>query len=107
MIQDIAAQHHTDELGRPRGGLTTGLGLQISWQRGPLGRGEDRREPNGCFVETVISAAIDRLRFYQDSPFGCRESEWAIHCLEAALDALDMRTARRELAGTEGTHEGS
>lgn len=108
MKQEIVANHENDEQGRPAGGLTVSTGLVIAWQNGPLGRvGTDGRiAPNGCFVETVIAAAIDRLEYYQNSGFTCEENAMAIRSLEQALAALESRTIRRERAGTEGTHEG-
>lgn len=84
--------------------------LYIKWQEGPLGRGKDRLEPNGAFVETVIAAAKQRIEFYQtasEGKFACQENEIAIGMLQNALDVLDKRTKRRETAGVEGTHKGS
>lgn len=102
MIQEA---HMTDANGNPAGGLTTGTGIRIDWQDGPLGRGPDRKEPNGAFVEDVIRAAIGRLRFYQESKFKCRENALALTKLEEALLWLQSRTANREARGVEGTHE--
>lgn len=99
----IHSTHYTMPDGTPDGGRTYGIGMEITWQRGPLGRGEDRAEPNGAFVEGVIGAALDRLNYYQDSKFGCVENEWAIRHLEAAIHELQSRTARREAEGVEGT----
>ncbi len=107
MKQPIHTEHWLDSDGRPQGGITQATGLLISWQNGPLGRGSERREPNGAFVETVIAAAVDRIRFYNGAGFSCDENDEAIVHLNRALDALSRRTARRESAGTEGTHEGS
>lgn len=107
MKQSIKAEHWEDHDGNPAGGVTQSTGLLISWQNGPLGRGDQRREPNGAFVETVIAAALDRIGFYNDAGFACDENEEAIDHLNMALDSLNRRTARREAAGVEGTHEGS
>lgn len=98
MRQEITSRHENDEQGRPAGGTTISTGLVINWQNGPLGRvGTDERiAPNGCFVETVIAAAIDRC-----------ESGVLVVLKEQALSTLEARTARRERAGTEGTHEGT
>lgn len=90
----------------PAGGFVSGVGLHIDWQSGPLGRDADRLEPNGAFVETVIAAAVQRIYFYQEH-FPCRENALAITKLEEALLWLQSRTARREAAGTEGTHRGN
>ena len=107
MKDQIQCLNHNDENGRPAGGSVRGTGLSIDWQNGPLGRGEDRVEPNGAFVETVIAAAIQRIEWYQTLPFQCRENALAITKLEEALHWLNARTNRREAQGTEGTHAGS
>jgi len=54
--------------------------------------------------QAIIDIARSRLEFYQDSKFNCDENRRAINALEVALEALASRTARRETAGTEGTH---
>lgn len=106
MIQKIVGKHFDDENGNPAGGTTTGTGITISWQNGPLGRTENgtRVEPNGAFVEGVIAAAVDRLEYYQASKFKCRENALAITKLEEALHWLQHRTAKREEQKVEGTH---
>jgi hypothetical protein len=53
----IEGIHTLDVNGNPGGGVTDGVGIHIEWQDGPLGRGGDRSEPNGAFVEGVIAAA--------------------------------------------------
>lgn len=92
------------ETGNPAGGATSGRGFTIAWQDGPLGSGPDRIEPNGAFVEDVITAAIGRLEFYQASRFNCETNARALDHLVAARDALRERTADREARGVEGTH---
>lgn len=98
--------HATDDEGNPAGGTTYGAGFTISWQNGPLGRGEDRKEPNGAFVESVIAAAIDRLEFYQRSKFACDYNAQALFHLRSALALMNARTRDREKRGVEGTHNG-
>ena len=105
MIQEIQANNQVDENSNPTGGSVSGLGIQIDWQNGPLGTGADRKEPNGAFVEGVISAAIQRLEFFQNSKFKCRENALAITKLEEALHWLNWRTAKRVDLGVEGTHQ--
>lgn len=100
----IVGDHRLDGLNRPAGGRTTGLGIDIRWQDGPLQVDGERREPNGAFVEGVIEAAIDRLEFYQQSEFACRENALAITSLQQALHWCWHRTADREARGVEGTH---
>jgi hypothetical protein len=105
MLANYLAQNQSDEIGNPTGGNVRGTGLSIDWQNGPLGRGEDRKEPNGAFVETVIDAARQRIEFYQDSQFRCRENAIAITKLEEALLWLNKRTADREKRNVEGEHK--
>ena len=104
MEQKIEGKHENDANGNPAGGTTTGVGILIEWQNGPLGTGADRKEPNGAFVEGVIAAAIDRLEYYQASKFKCRENALAITKLEEALHWCNHRTSKRTKAGVEGTH---
>lgn len=107
MRSAIHSSQFSDVNGRPEGGQTWGQGFAIAWQRGPLGRGADRKEPNGAFVEDIIVAALDRIEFYQRSQFRCTENETAANHLRLALQALEARTSCREQQGVEGTHVGS
>lgn len=104
MRQYIKGDHWTKD-GNPAGGKTVGTGINIDWQNGPLQIGElPRLAPNGAFVEGVIEAAIDRLEFYQESPFACEYNAQAIVALEQALIELNARTRDREDRGVEGSH---
>ena len=94
-----------DDDGNPAGGFAAGTGLNIMWQEGPLGRGPDRKEPNGAFIEDVIEICIERLKYYQDSRFNCWENRCALKGLEDALFHLHSRTADREARRVEGLHE--
>ena len=104
MLQQIVGKHENDENGNPTGGTTIGTGIEIHWQDGPLGRGPDRKPPNGAFVEGVIAAAVDRIEYYQASKFKCRENAIAITKLQEALQWLQWRTMSREARQVEGTH---
>jgi len=105
MYQKIEEAHISDESGTPTGGKTTGVGISINWQNGELGRGAERKEPNGAFVEGVIQCALGRLEYYQASAFKCRENALAITKLEEALHWCQHRTAKREQREVEGTHK--
>lgn len=107
MLADFDSENWLDDEGNPAGGFVTGVGLQIEWQNGPLGRGEKRLPPNGAFVETVIAAAKQRIEHYQESKFNCEENAVAIMHLDQALKSLNRRTERREEQAVEGTHEGN
>jgi hypothetical protein len=104
MNQQLDTAHDVDENGNPHGGHAKGVGIDINWQRGPLGRDGDRAAPNGAFVEGVIAAAIDRIEFYQDSRFHSVENAVALGHLRAALEVLTERTRAREDRKVEGTH---
>lgn len=105
MRSEIKSEHWLDENGNPAGGSTFGNGFAISWQNGPLGRGNNRKEPNGAFVEDIITAAIDRIEFYQNGKFACESNAETIRHLKRALVSQQSRTANREARGVEGTHE--
>ena len=104
MEQQLHTENITED-GAPAGGSVKGTGIDIRWQSGPLGRDPDRMAPNGAFVEGVIAAAIQRLEYYQESQFRCRENALAITSLEVAKMWLEKRTRDRESRGVEGTHE--
>ena len=105
MNQKLETTNDNDTNGNPAGGSVRGVGIVIDWQNGPLGRGEDRKEPNGAFVEGVIAAAIQRIEYYQASKFKSRENAIALTHLETALLWLGKRTADREARAVEGTHQ--
>lgn len=105
--QPFVAVNDDDENGRPAGGYVAGKGIHIHWQDGPLGRvgSEERIEPNGAFVETVLEAVKQRIEYYQ-TKFPCDENHLAIVYISMALSALNERTSRRVAQNVEGTHEG-
>jgi hypothetical protein len=103
--QGFQAENHNDADGNPAGGFVTGNGISLIWQNGPLGRDAERLPPNGAFVEDVIAAALQRIQYYQDSKFKCRENALAITKLEEALHWLEHRTKDREQRRVEGTHQ--
>jgi len=114
----IKSEHWNDVNGNPEGGTTFGNGFAIGWQHGPLGRhaegcepgkpcvkGCTRVAPNGAFVEDIIEAAADRIRYYQNSRFASLYNADALFCLNEALRHLDQRTKDRETRAVEGTHK--
>lgn len=103
MKNGICQEHWTDAKGDPGGGVSSGRGISILWQRGPLGRANERKEPNGAFVEDVIDAVIGRIEFFQKSRFACDENEQTLTYLREAAEALELRTRKREERGVEGT----
>ncbi len=108
MLAPFSSSNLTDVHDLPAGGSVEGTGLSIQWQNGPLGTGDERKEPNGAFVETVIAAAMQRIEWYQEvnnGKFNCIENDMALNHLKQALDHLDERTKSREARGVEGTHK--
>ena len=97
--------NHMGNDGHPTGGAVSAVGIEIQWQDGPLGNPPDMKKHNGAFVEGVIEAAKRRLQFFQEGPFAHPKNQEAIEHLEAALVALDARTAERKERGVEGLHE--
>ena len=96
------AKHYTDDNDNPAGGYTTGTDFHIEWQNGPINEDTPR---NGAFVEEVVEAVLDRMRFYQNSKFACRENALVITKLEEAIHWMNHRTAERMRRGVEGTYE--
>ena len=57
MLDKFTAENTYDLNSNPIGGNVSGVGMSIIWQNGPLGRVDERQNPNGAFVETVLAAA--------------------------------------------------
>lgn len=86
--------------GNPTGGQTILANSYINWQDGLLVDGLK----NGAFVEDVITAAIQRLEYFQESKFNCQENADAITALQDALSALESRTKSRVDQGVKNTY---
>ena len=104
-FQNLEIANKTDENGIPAGGTAKGIGLSITWQDGPLGRGGDRKAQNGALVEDVLRVCLNRLKFNQASRLNCPENVLAISAVEEALKWLQNRTDDREKRLVEGTNE--
>jgi len=61
---------------------------------------------NGVHNEDLLAIVRARLQVFQASPYACDENARALAGIEAAMVALDERTARRIREGTEGTSSG-
>lgn len=105
MKDNFFSQHWSDVNGNPAGGVSSGKGVAISWQNGPLAVDGTRREPNGAFVETVLAMVADRIEFYEQSRFACKYNKEALFHIGEALRWLNDRTKDREVRNVEGTHE--
>lgn len=74
--------------------------VNIHFQEGPI----KECGVNGVANEDLINMVIERLEYFQNSEFRCRENACAITKLEEALLWLRKRTMGREQRGVEGTH---
>ncbi len=101
--QKLEIQNEVDENGVPTGGFARGIGVSITWQGAPLGRGGDRRKQTGAYVEDVLEACLGRLKYYQGTKFSCPENVLAISDLEGTLKWLHRRTEDREKRLVDGT----
>ena len=117
----IKADNELDENQNPTGGSVelhvTKSGdveypaLIVNWQDGPRGMGENPdgslalADPNGAFVEDVLWAALQRLEFFNESKYRCRENSIAITKIEEALFILKDRQLSRSERNVEGKHE--
>lgn len=96
-----------DTAHRPMGGTAWGQGVRVDWQNGPLVfDDEGRADPNGAYVEDIIIIAMERLRFYNETDFGCREYAQAITKLEEAIHWLNSHTDRLVFAEASGNATG-
>lgn len=84
----------------PDGGISTGIGFTIAWQRGSLENGR-----NGAFLIEVLESCFGRLADYQEGKFACKENMDAIAHLGMAIQSLKSRRDRRASEGVLGTHE--
>lgn len=90
----------TDEDGNHQGGISTGIGYTIAWQRGALNV-EGR---NGAFVIEVLESVRWQLEYFNEGKYECAENTEAIEHLNQALAQLRTRRDRRKNAGTLSTH---
>lgn len=72
----------------------------VSFQNGPI----KESGVNGCHQEDLLAIVIDRLQYFQNGDYRCRENAIAITKLEEALLWLNKRTQDRINRGVEGTY---
>ena len=94
-------QNWQNEDGTHDGGVSTGIGFTIAWQRGGL----DVAGRNGAFLLEVLGACKHQLEMYQNSKFACEENGNALHALKVCIAELESRRNRRLKSGTLGTHK--
>ncbi len=103
-LQKLEVINKLDENGVPTGGFVRGIGIVIAWQDGPLGRDAERKAQTGAYVEDVLGACLERLKYYQSTKYRCPENVLAVSKLEDALQWIQKRTEDREQRLVEGTH---
>lgn len=99
--QDLTCKNDTDADGNPAGGHVTGVGLNIVWQAEPRGDAPLR----GAIVIDVLTAAVQRLLFYQASPYASKENAGAIAALEDAISWLHFHGVHKPAPITSGQAE--
>jgi hypothetical protein len=83
------------------GGISTGIGFTIAWQRGGL----NTAGRNGAFLIEVAQACQLQLQYYQNSKYACIENAEALRHLDEAITWLQARRDRRAVEGKLGTQE--
>ena len=58
---------------------------------------------NGCRIEDVIDALVDKLLDFQGRDLACEENATALYHLDLAREALMLRRRRREQQGVVGS----
>ena len=93
--------HWTTHEGIDDGGISTGIGFTISWQRGTI----QAADHNGAHLIDVIDACINRLEHFQEGKLADNHNETALKHLHAARQELWRRRAGRAAAVTLDTHK--
>lgn len=84
----------------PDGSVCVGNLTLISFQNGPI----QESGVNGVSQEALLAIVIDRLRYFQEGQYRCRENAVALTHCEDALMWLQKRTRDRMARGVEGTN---
>lgn len=79
------------EDGYPMGGVSTGIGFTISWQRGAT----DRYGRNGAFLIEVLESCLARLQFYKNTSLYSSEDSRAEQHLKFAIAHLVEKRENR------------
>ena len=93
--ESFPAGHHY-HIGVIDNGISKGLGMVIFQNGGVATNGV-----NGLTNEALLAIVAHRMKIL-NVEFPCIENEKAIECTEAALAALEARTAARQARGVEG-----
>lgn len=100
----VRSRNYVDENGNPAGGYAHGIGLCVNFQDGPRGKtdGGELKPANGAFVEDLLVAAAERLRFFQSSQFAHPANQEAINHINEAIRTLHVRATDRAARGVLG-----
>lgn len=77
-----------------------GPDVALNFQNGPIGE----VGVNGLTNEALLAIVMDRLAYFQEGKYKCRENALAATKIEEALMWLHARTMGRLQRGVEGTH---
>ena len=107
---NVVADFRVDADGNPTGGETRIFDpaalvdddplATIRWQNGILSLGR-----NGVLVEDLLEAALQRMQFFNDSKFRCRENSLAITHIQEAIMWLRERQRNRAKQGVQSSYE--
>lgn len=77
----------------------------LSFQHGPIAvDAAGGCKGNGITIEALLQVAMDRLEYYQNSPYACDENGKALDGIQTALAALQSRAERRLREGVLNTN---
>lgn len=93
------APHYFQVIATNESGMEIPVG-NVNFQNGAI----DVAGVNGVMNEDLLHMVKVRLEGFQASPFKCEENQKALDHINAALEALESRTKKREKRGVEGTH---
>lgn len=96
----VRSQFYTDTDGNPAGGLTSGPGFEIDWQNGTVNAADDI---NGANVVDILEAVRQRMEFFNESKFRCRQNSLAITHIEEAMHWCQARITDRKNRGVLST----
>ena len=90
----------SDDDGNPMGGFTEGPGFHIDWQNGVVTSAE---AINGANVVDILEAVRQRMEFFNEGKFRCRQNSLAITHIEEAMHWCQARITDRKNRGVLST----
>lgn len=98
---DLTAVHDVRPDGNVTGGVSTGVGIHIRWQNGPIVDGEQ----NGALIEDVLELVLNRANRFNSGPLRNRYTSLTATDIESALGWQARRTLDRRRREVEGTYD--